>query len=75
MLIVQEMTASFNQVRSMGADALITDYPEDAYEGIHKYDADLMDKLYDVLNMPEPDEIESVENNSGNYIDYNGTGD
>lgn len=64
--------SSFDKVRNMGVDAVITDYPEDAYEGIHKYDTDLMDKLntmFDVANLND------IDNTNIQSVDYNGTGD
>ena len=56
----------------MGADVLITDYPEDAYEGIHQYDRDIMDGLTDYLGVSSLDDLEGAANTP---IDYNGTGD
>lgn len=62
--------SSFNQVRNMNVDVVITDYPEDAYNGIHKYDIDLLNKLSDTF------ENMDVVNDLGlNGVDYNGTGD
>lgn len=64
--------SSFEQVRNMGADAVITDYPEDAYAGIHQYDIDIMDRLADSLGVKSLDELEDMNNAP---VDYNGTGD
>ena len=62
--------SSFNQVRNMNVDVVITDYPENAYNGIHKYDIDLLNKLSDTF------ENMDVVNDLGlNGVDYNGTGD
>lgn len=65
--------SSFEQVRSMGADVLITDYPEDAYEGIHEYDLDLIEKLSKSLELPDQDDLDKDQRLKD--IDYNGTGD
>lgn len=59
---------SFSQVRDMDVDMLITDYPEDAYEGIHFYERNLIDRLNAILKTI------SFSLDSQN-IDYNGTGD
>lgn len=56
----------------MGADAVITDYPEDAYNGIHQYELDLMDRLSDSLGVSSFDEIDDI---NVSPVDYNGTGD
>lgn len=60
--------ASFNQVRDMGVDMLITDYPKEAYEGIHRYDQSLIEKLTAIANFPDLPL-------GGHSINYHGTGD
>lgn len=64
--------SSFDQVRNMGVDVLITDYPEDAYDGIHQYDGDLMTKAFDKFSEQSFANVDSFNNEQ---IDYNGTGD
>ena len=70
---------SFSQVRDMDADVLITDYPEAAYDGVHKYDKDLMDSLADEFMVDEimnADELlDANEKNSTGHTDYNTEGD
>lgn len=64
--------ASFKQVRSKGVDAVITDYPEAAYNGIHQYN-DLEARLSEVLNVSNIDDIDNTIN--AEAIEYDGTGD
>lgn len=64
---------SFDQVRTMDVDAIITDYPEDAYDGIHLYDMDLINKISEYIGVDDFTDLQDITGMEG--IDYNGSGD
>ena len=62
-----------DQVRTMDVDAIITDYPEDAYDGIHLYDMDLINKVSEYIGVDNFTDLQDITEMEG--IDYNGSGD
>lgn len=64
--------SSFKSVRNMGVDAVITDYPDDAYWGMHQYDKDAMEMLFSSAGVSSYEELNEIRNGQP---DLEGTGD